>query len=93
MRRNEQDDLKKLANAFFAELCMLEWEYGGIGLDPKRPFGNSNVERDILELLDCEPDGDDGEPESFSSEQREYARQLYRDKLIPYLRAEFGNRA
>lgn len=83
--RDIKQDLRKLADAFFDELCMLEVEYGGIGLDPKRPFGNSNVERDILELLDCEPE-DDGD---HSQEQREYAEDLYRNKLIPYLQAKW----
>jgi len=88
--RDEQKDLKRLADAFFDELCMLDIEYGGIGLDPKRPFGNSDVERDILELLDCEPEGDDGEAECYSSKQRAYAESLYREKLIPYLRNQWA---
>ncbi len=89
MNRDEQTDLKVLADAFFAELTMLEWEYGGIGLDPKRPFGNSDVEGDMLELLDCGLEGDDGDGPCYSSEQRGYVRNLYRDKLIPYLRGRW----
>lgn len=88
--RDKQQDLKRLADAFFAELCMLEWEYGGIGLDPKRPFGNSDVEGDMLELLDWEQEGDDGDGPCYSSEQREYVSGLYRDDLIPYLRKRWA---
>jgi hypothetical protein len=88
--RDEQKDLKRLADAFFAELCMLEWEYGGIGLDPKRPFGNSDVDADMLELLDMEPEGDDGDGPCFSSTQRDYVADLYREKLIPYLRKRWS---
>ncbi len=90
MERNQEKDLKVLADAFFAELCMLEWEYGGIGLDPKRPFGNRDVDADMLELLDWEPEGDDGDGPCFSSMQREYVASLYREKLIPYLRKRWS---
>jgi hypothetical protein len=89
VKRDEQKDLKTLADAFFAELFVSDVEYGGIGLDPKRPFGNRSVEHDMLELLDAEPEGDDGEDECFSSEQREYVRDLYHNKLIPYLRSRW----
>jgi hypothetical protein len=84
--RDEQQDLKLLADAFFDELMWLDYCYGAPGLDPKRPFGNSNVERDILEILDAEPE-DEGD---FSDEQFEYARTLYREKLIPYLREQWA---
>ena len=88
--RNEERDLKVLADAFFAGLTMLAWEYGGIGLDPKRPFGNSDVEGDMLELLDWEPEGDDGGGPCYSSKQRDYVATLYREKLIPYMRAQWA---
>lgn len=84
--RNEDDDLKILADAFYAELTMLDWEYGGIGLDPKRPFGNSDVEDDMLELLDWDQEGDDGDGPCYSSAQIDYVSGLYKEKLIPYLR-------
>lgn len=53
--RNEEQDLMVLAGAFFRELTISNCEYGAIGLDCKRPFGNSDVEGDMLELLECEP--------------------------------------
>lgn len=49
--RNEAEDLKILATAFFKELFISDCEYGAIGIDCKRPFGNSDVEGDILEKL------------------------------------------
>lgn len=87
--RNEQADLEILAQAFFDNLQIDNCEYGGIGVDSKRPFGNSDVEGDILEMIDCEPQGDDGEDACWSSDQREYASRLYREYLIPYLQAEW----
>lgn len=85
--RDERADLKILAGAFFKELIWDDGcEYGNPGLDCKRPFGNSDVEGDILELLDAEQEGDDGDGPCWSSHQRRYAADLYRRKLIPYLK-------
>jgi hypothetical protein len=50
------------------------------GLDPKRPFGNSSVEKDILELLDIIEWN-----EEYSEKQREYAANLYQE-LGDYLK-------
>lgn len=61
MDRDTTADLQVLANAFFQNLMVSNYEYGGIGVDSKRPFGNSDVEYDILEMLGCEAEGDDGE--------------------------------
>jgi hypothetical protein len=85
IKRNKQKDLKKLAIAFFENLEIDECEFGGIGVNCKRPFGNSYVEGDILEIIGWEPEGDDGEDSCFSSEQKRYARDLYLSELIPYL--------
>ena len=52
-------------------------EFGSIGTDCKRPFGTSDVEGDILELIGEPPLGDDGDRECWSSTQRGYARELY----------------
>ena len=81
-----EDDMRKLARAFFEHLQRGCCEYGGIGLDDKRPFGNSDVEGDILDLLGYEPKGDDGEEACWSSRQREYAADLY-DDLKPWLQS------
>ena len=84
---SEEEDLKVLAAEFFNELFFDDsCEYGNPGLDCKRPFGNSDVEGDILELLDLEQAGDDGDGPCWSSKQRKYARDLYRVKLVPYLK-------
>jgi hypothetical protein len=87
MNRNEQKDLRKLA---INVLRRLEYdgscEYGTIGLDCKRPFGNSDVEPDILKIIGWEMEGDDGYEKCYSSEQREYARELYTEKLAKYMR-------
>jgi hypothetical protein len=90
--RNKGADVHILAAAFFDGLHIDDCEYGGIGLDPKRPFGNSDVDGDILEMIGAEPEGDDGDSQCWSSDQRDYARSLYHEELIPYLReiwAEF----
>ena len=60
----------------------LRWEdceYGAPAVDCKRPYGNSDVEADILELLgeNRNEDYDD----SFSRTQREYARRLHHEML------------
>lgn len=95
--RNEKEDLKKLASAFFDELTIVHIEYGGIGLDPKRPFGNSDVEADILEIIEWEPEQQDDNSWSweggacYSTAQRDYARILYTEKLIPCLKDFWHN--
>ena len=92
MERNEKLDLEKLANAFFEELHIVNCEYGGIGLDSKRPFGNSSVENDMLEIIGWEEEGDDGEDKCYASYQRDYVNELYSVKLIPFLREGWKNR-
>jgi len=83
----EDDDLAVLAEAFIENLTYdPSCEYGSIGTDPKRPFGNSDVEGDILELIGADPE--DGE--SYSDEQREYAASLYKEKLVPYLQKRWA---
>lgn len=90
MTRNKEKDLKKLANAFYKNLLFDDsCEYGYVGLDCKRPFGNSDVESDILEIIKWEPIGDDGYEPCYSSKQLEYARDLYVADLIPYLKKQW----
>jgi hypothetical protein len=85
MRRDVAEDLEKLRTAFYENLTIVNIEYGGIGLNPKRPFGNSDVEADILEIIGWEEMGDDGYETCYSREQREYASFLYKERLIDYL--------
>ena len=85
--RNEQNDLRLLADAFFQNLEYSDWaEYGSVGVDCKRPFGNSDVEADILEIVGWSPLGQEDGEDFYSDEQRDYARDLYCEKLVPYLR-------
>lgn len=73
-----KEHLEKLALAVLANLShQNDCEYGSIGTDCKRPFGNSDVEGDILEIIGVKPEGDDGDRECWSSKQREYAATLY----------------
>ena len=77
--RNRVHDLWILADAFFDSLQRDNVEYGGWGLDSKRPLGNRDVEGDILEMIGWEPEGDDGEDKCFASFQRQYAAKFYDD--------------
>lgn len=77
-----------LEGAFFQSLQRDNCEYGAIGIDCKRPFGNSDVERDILEMIDEPMAGDDGDGPCYSSQQRQYAAQMY-SNLIPWLQRRY----
>lgn len=88
MKRDTNADLEKLADAFFDNLEReTRCEYGGWGLDDKRPFGNSDVNNDIFEIIGMKPTADD----YFSKEQEDYATDLY-DKLGEYLREQWERR-
>lgn len=81
-------DLTKLADAFYEAIEYDDsCEYGSIGIDCKRPFGNSDVEVDVLEIIGAQRQGDDG---SFSEEQREYAATLYKVRLPQFLRHQWS---
>ena len=82
--RNEQDDLKKLADAFFDNL--VDFDPFGIGTDPYRPFGNTDFQSDVLEIIGWDEEGDNL---SYTDEQDDYAYDLYMVKLIPYLREKW----
>lgn len=67
------DHLKLLREAY------LDWsdvEYGAPSIDPKRPYGNSFVERDVAEILEW-PIGPDG----LTDEQHYRAAQIHRETL------------
>lgn len=56
----------------------VEWdscEFGAPAVDPKRPYGNSNVYGDIGEILGIEPD-ENGE---FTDEQYDYMLKLHKE--------------
>jgi hypothetical protein len=76
-------DLQRLEEIVFDHLA--EGELGGLELDYKRPFGNSYVQGDILDLLGkTREDGDD-----WSKEQELYASQLY-SEVLRGLRKKYG---
>jgi hypothetical protein len=78
-----KEALKKLAK----ELCWYweDCETGAPAVDPKRPYGNSDVDCDILELFEMKPMGDDGYGPCWSKEQREWAMNLHKD-MLQYLK-------
>ena len=80
--RSKEKDLLKLATAVIKNL---EWDnscdFGYIRTHPKRPFGNSCVELDILKIIGIGAN-DDGD---YTNMQKEYARKLYKEDLIPFL--------
>ena len=93
--RNKTEDLKKLAVAFFDNLEVdTSREFGSIGLNCKRPFGNSDVLVDILEIIEWEPDccchqcGN-----TYTEAQTYYASCLYFEYLIPHLQKTFKERS
>lgn len=91
--RDPKEDLPKLADAFFKNLTYdPHCAYGSIGVDCKRPFGNSDVEGDVLEIIGAVMEGNDGEDDCWSRHQRMYAAQLYQEHLVPYLQAEWKRR-
>ena len=64
----------------------LRWEdneFGAPAIDCKRPYGNSYVEGDVLEILGVEPAHShrDG-TEEYSDEQEVYARKLHEETLM-----------
>ncbi len=78
-----EDHLKLLRHAY------LYWEYGeGYGapaIDPKRPYGNSDVERDIAEILEA-PESDwelvDGEVLYPTPEAQERFTRLHVETMV-----------
>lgn len=92
MKRDLEEDLKKLADAFYENLEFNDsWEFGSVGVDGKRPFGNSFVEGDILDIIGWEPELEEEDYGCFSEEQMRYARKLYCGMLVPYLKKQWKN--
>lgn len=90
--RNEKEDIDTIATAIVMGLFVDDCDYGGIGVDPKRPFGNSDVEGDMLEMIGAEQEGDDGDGPCWSSAQKEYVRAIYHEKVIPRIQAVWRSR-
>jgi len=91
--RDREKDMEALAEAFFDSL-QKDDGYGSWTIDPKRPFGNSGILSDVLEIIDlgfkrckyCHNPIDDSEDLA-----REYAKRLY-DDLGPWLKAKWKQR-
>ena len=91
MERNTQEDLRKLAAAFFKvffDYFELDDNYfGSIDFELDYMFGDSWIEREILRGIEWEPERPDELDWRFvySEKQLIYARDLYYKKLMPYL--------
>jgi hypothetical protein len=83
INRNREEDLLKLADEFINNLERGDCEYGGWGLDDKRPFGNSSVAYDIAEIIGISGD------EELTDEEQEYCHSLY-DGLGNFLRKKWN---
>ena len=70
--RNREADLDILADEFCENLTRGDCEYGGWGHDDKRPYGNSQVAYDIIDIIGIKCD-------DVSDELKEYANDLYSD--------------
>ena len=70
--------LEKLADAFMDYLQLDDVEFGGWGIDSKRPFGNSFVERDIAEIVGIELPDEEENSEEYDEICR-FLRDLYYD--------------
>lgn len=79
--RDRRADMLVIADAFFENLRRDDCEYGGWGIDPKRPFGNSYVDGDMCEMLW-------GRDREFTEDETDYAASLY-DDLGEFLRKEW----
>ncbi len=59
----------------------IDWdpcEAGAPCVDPKRPYGNGDVEADVCKLLKWTMEGDDGHERCWSAKQRQAALNIHR---------------
>ena len=68
----KKDHLALIREAYFSYDESVE--FGAPRIDPKRPYGNSDVYGDIGCILGIEPDGDD---DDFSTEQKEHMLRIH----------------
>jgi hypothetical protein len=85
LKRFEEDpNCKKhmdiLLDSFYENINDSDGECSGIGLDGKRPFGNSSIAYDIAEIIGIEID-----EEGWSKNTKEYCYWLY-DHLWAYIK-------
>jgi len=91
----EHDDkerhLELLAAAFWENIRFNNAAYYGyVGLEDRRPFGNSNVEYDICHIIGLISNVDEYGLADYTTEQLYYAEKLYRDDLVPYLKSKYA---
>jgi len=67
-----------LTQAFFENMTRSDCEYGGWGLDCKRPFGNSFVEGDIADIIGVSLPDYDSSPLEYEA-MISYLGSLYDD--------------
>lgn len=82
-----KEALKKLAKnlCWYWDKC----ETGAPAVDPKRPYGNSDVDCDVLEILGIAPEGNDADVTCWSERQRTWALDLHKD-MLAYLKELTG---
>ena len=69
------EDHIKLLRSAYVTWCYEEW--GAPQIDPKRPYGDSSIARDVAEILGWELEGEeDGEP-ALSDRQHTRALELH----------------
>jgi len=81
-------DTRNLANVVVANLRRTSEGFGGIELDSKKPFGNSAVEADILELIGWAPVDEDTDRDLYR-QQQSYARDVY-DRVLPFIQTRWA---
>lgn len=89
---DRQIHMDLLADEFFNALQFDDCEFGGWGLDCKRPFGNSSVEPDLAEIIgwDRESIWENTDNGDLDEDKCDYLRELYYD-LGPYLKYKWSN--
>ena len=86
IERDKEADLKKLADRVIEELYFDDrCENGAPTLDCKRPFGNSDIEHDIFEIIGLVPVNEEFDPQGYE-EQIRYAKELYQEGVVPYIK-------
>lgn len=70
------EDHVKLLRRFYVAWC--HDEYGAPEIDPKRPYGNSDVDDDIAEILGIQPESGNGHGDrQLSPGQRDHVRRIH----------------
>ena len=84
MPRDIKEDMRKLTIAFFENLGFSWWNES-LGLDGKRPFGNSDFVGDILKIIGWQYEDEDEYGKCASQEQTDYAVDLYKNHLLKHI--------